>query len=85
MGHVGNSLRGGSVFLTLKELRKAHRDEEGAFVRALLSRAGGNVSEAARIGVVNRQYLHTLIVRHKLRPKMSGRHRGGNSAWRALG
>jgi transcriptional regulator of acetoin/glycerol metabolism len=68
----------------LKDLRAQHRAEEGRFIASILENARGNVAEAARAAGINRQYLHKLIARHRLKPKCNGRQRGGNAAWRAL-
>ncbi len=40
---------------------------EGAYLRALIERAGGNASEAARIARMDRPYLLTLLRKHGLR------------------
>jgi len=38
---------------------------ERSYVRSLLDRTGGNVSQAARIAGIDRVYLHRLIRRHR--------------------
>jgi DNA-binding NtrC family response regulator len=49
-----------------KEARAAVlADFEGRYLRDLLDRAGGNVSEAARIGRMNRSHLTELLRRHR--------------------
>lgn len=40
---------------------------EAAYVRALLERCGGNVSEAARVSQIHRSYLNEMIKRHRIR------------------
>ena len=40
---------------------------ERVYVHSLLSRCGGNVSQAARLAAMDRVYLHRLMRRHGLR------------------
>ncbi len=42
---------------------------ERRFLTDLLRRAGGNVSEAARRGSLNRSWLHHLLARHRIDPR----------------
>ena len=53
--------------LTLKAARRQANDRfEIEYVRALLEKAGGNVTRAAALADVSRQVIHKLIARHRL-------------------
>ncbi len=51
----------------LKAARREAIDRfEVEYIRALLKRAGGNVTRAAALAEVSRQVIHKLIARHRL-------------------
>lgn len=68
----------------MKTYRDAMTEHKLRELRRILRSAGGCVSEASRLGHVNRQWLHKMIKRHKLQPPIR-RVKEGNAAWRDLG
>ncbi|HXK18578.1 MAG TPA: helix-turn-helix domain-containing protein [Polyangiaceae bacterium] len=57
----------GREFRSLRRARREAIDRfEVEYVRALLERAGGNVTRAAAIADVSRQVIHKLIAKHRL-------------------
>jgi transcriptional regulator of acetoin/glycerol metabolism len=60
--------RAGLFDLPYKRAKRAYGEPfEKAYLQALLERSGGNVSEAARLGEVDRAYLLQLLRKHDLR------------------
>jgi len=57
----------GRELACLKAARRAAIDRfEVEYVRAVLEKAGGNVTRAATLAEVSRQVIHKLIAKHRL-------------------
>lgn len=57
----------GRELVCLKAARRAAIDRfEIEYVRALLEKAGGNVTRAATFAEVSRQVIHKLMAKHRL-------------------
>ena len=67
----------------LKAARRAAIDRfEVEYVRALLEKAGGNVTRAATFAEISRQVIHKLIAKHRLTepPSRAGAERAGEAS-----
>lgn len=82
VGNVSDAERGRS--LRIEPFKQWRADSTRAYLEQALRASGNNVSRAASLTGINRQYLHRLLVKHNLRAKKPGRGRGGNALWRAL-